>query len=169
MQRLQICAVLFGWMHYTSIPCPMQCEPFNSKAVALELLALKVPTGASVQEFADCTFAFRRVALNCYVQPPGSTFQSAPHIYSLAPMYEGSCLSACVIVQQRVLISYSDNIQLLPPQELEPIKKGSIVPVWTRLSLRSVQPQYPVFSKASLRACMAVESKLHQGMYPSRK
>jgi hypothetical protein len=44
-------------------------------------------------------------------------------------------------------------------QGAEPIHKDSIVPVWTRLSLRTVQPEYPVFNKESLRACLAVQQK----------
>ncbi|KAF5841225.1 kinase-like domain-containing protein [Dunaliella salina] len=43
----------------------------------------------------------------------------------------------------------------------EPIHKGTIVPVWTRLSLRTVQPEYPIFNRDSLRACLAVQQRAH--------
>lgn len=37
----------------------------------------------------------------------------------------------------------------------EPITQETMFQIWTRVSLRTVQESYPVFNKASLRACMA--------------
>jgi hypothetical protein len=56
----------------------------------------------------------------------------------------------------------------MPPwQASEPITHETMFQIWTRVGLRTVQDSYPVFNKASLRACMARHSRISQGLVAS--
>ncbi len=44
-------------------------------------------------------------------------------------------------------------------QATEPVTQETTFQIWTRVGLRTVQDSYPVFNKASLRACMAAHAR----------